>query len=153
MQSPDGIREGQRGRSRHRGPHVLRLSRWMRPSQELHGGRANDRIPVEMNKLYKVLVIPDCQVPYEDKLSMRAVEKYMGDESWDEIVYIGDFMDFHQLAKFTKDEPEALTKTLAGDYKAANEILDRHESLTKRLTLAGYKEPKRVFILGNHEDR
>lgn len=100
-----------------------------------------------MNKpLTKVLVIPDCQIPYHDKLSMRAVERYMVDELWDEVVYIGDFMDFHQLASFTKDEPEALTKTLAADYKVANEILERHALLLPQAA-------KRTFIMGNHEDR
>lgn len=98
------------------------------------------------NALKKVLVIPDCQIPYHDKLSMRAVERYMADEEWDEVVYIGDFMDFHQLAKFTKDEPEALTKTLASDYEAANAILNLHQEITPECK-------KRTFIMGNHEDR
>lgn len=99
-----------------------------------------------MNQIRKVLVIPDCQIPYHDKLSMRAIERYMADEEWDELVYMGDFMDMHQLAKFTKDNPEALTKSLSDDYAVANEILDRHQKLTPRTK-------NRTFIYGNHEDR
>lgn len=104
-----------------------------------------------MKPLYKVIVIPDCQIPYHDKLSMRAVERYMADEEWDEVIYMGDFMDFHQLAKFTKDEPEALTKSLAADYNVANVILDRHKMVvnSERTT----KKPKWTYLFGNHEDR
>lgn len=98
---------------------------------------------------YKVLAIPDCQVPYHDKESMKAVEKYMSDEKWDEVVYMGDFLDCHQLASFTENVPEALTHSLAADYKIANEILDRHQKIVRRRN----PKAKFTFLFGNHSDR
>lgn len=80
---------------------------------------------------------------------MRAVESYMADETWDEWVQIGDFMDFHQLARFTQDSPEALTRSLLKDYDVANELLDRHQKNVRK------RNPKAKFTLlfGNHDDR
>lgn len=103
--------------------------------------------PNRMTK--KVIVLPDLQIPYHDPLALRAVEKYMADERWDEYIQLGDFMDFHQLAKFSADSPEALSKSLAGDYAKANAILDRHQSIIRK------RNPKAKFtlLLGNHEDR
>ena len=43
---------------------------------------------------HDVLVLPDLQVPYEDKRSLAAVEKVMGEYEWDEIVQLGDCFDF-----------------------------------------------------------
>lgn len=97
----------------------------------------------------KVLIIPDCQIPYHDKRSFKAVEKYMADERWDEVVYMGDFMDFHQLAKFTQDAPESLCKTLQGDYSVANAILDRHQQIVRKHN----PKAKWTYLMGNHCDR
>ena len=99
--------------------------------------------------LRKYLVIPDCQIPYHDRLSMKAVERYMADEDWYGIIYLGDFMDFHQLAKFNKDSPDALTKSLKGDYDMANAILDRHTAILKKRNQKFYG----YFLMGNHENR
>ena len=97
----------------------------------------------------KVLVIPDVQIPFEDKLSLKAVERYMSDERWDEVIYLGDFLDFHQLAKFTQDVPEALCKTLQDDYSVANAILDRHQQIVRKRN----PRAKWTYLVGNHEDR
>lgn len=97
----------------------------------------------------KVIILPDCQVPYHDPLTLSAVEKYMADEKWDEWIQMGDFMDFHQLAKFNAEVPEALTKSLVHDFEVANEILDRQQAIVRR------RNPKARFtmLVGNHEDR
>jgi predicted phosphodiesterase len=100
-------------------------------------------------KPYKVIVLPDTQIPFHDVKALAAVEKYMADETWGEWVQLGDFMDFHQLARFNENSPEALTRSLKGDYDVANEILDRHQSIIRK------RNPKAKFTLlcGNHEDR
>lgn len=99
--------------------------------------------------MYKLIVLSDMQVPYHSKPALAAIEKYMADEKFDEWLQIGDFMDFHQLAKFTESVPEALTHSLRKDYDVANEILDRHQSIIRK------RNPKAKFTLlcGNHEDR
>lgn len=99
--------------------------------------------------IYKAIVLPDMQTPYHDKRTLAAVEKYMADETWNEWIQLGDFMDFHQLASFSADSPEALSKSLKKDYDVANEILDRHQQIIR----ARNKKAKFTLLLGNHEDR
>lgn len=109
------------------------------------------------NKLRKVLVIPDLHIRYKakksdkghDELSLKAVEKYMADEKWDEILYLGDVMDFHQLARFNKDVPESLCRTLSDDYRVTNAILDRHQRIVKK----NAPQASWTYIMGNHSDR
>lgn len=100
-------------------------------------------------KPYKVIVLPDMQVPFHDKQALSAVEEYMADEVWDEYINMGDFMDFHQLARFTVDNPEALCNSLKKDYDVANGILDRHQHIIRKKN----KDAKFTFLVGNHEDR
>lgn len=98
---------------------------------------------------YKVIVLGDLQVPFVDRRSMAAVEEYMADEKWDEWVQIGDFMDLPQLSKFTQENPEALTQSLSDDYKAGNELLDRHQRIVRK------RNPRAKFTIlcGNHDLR
>lgn len=98
---------------------------------------------------YKVIVLPDLQIPFHDTKALKAVEKYMADETWDEWLQLGDFMDIPQLARFNSESPEALSCTLEKDYAIANEILDRHQSILRK------RNPKAKFTLlcGNHDLR
>lgn len=95
--------------------------------------------------LKSVLVIPDLQIPYEDKRSLNAVEKLMADHEWDEIVQIGDFVDLDCISSHNKNNLRAVSnKSLFKDYDYANSILDRWQRLTKA---------KITIIEGNHEYR
>jgi len=83
-------------------------------------------------------------VPYEDKKSLAAVEKLMK-EPWDEIIQIGDFMDFDCISSHNKNNLRAIQgKTIFQDYAYANTILDRWQKITRA---------KITIIEGNHEDR
>lgn len=98
----------------------------------------------------RVLIIPDCQVPFEDKRSMAAVEQYMADHKWDEVIYLGDFMDFNCISHFNKGLPgNVIGESIAGDYAVGNELLDRHQSIVRK------RNPncKWVMLEGNHEHR
>lgn len=99
-----------------------------------------------MNKLYKVIVLPDTQIPFHDVLTMKAVEKYMADERWDEWLQLGDLLDYDQISHWNDGKPESLVRGLEGDYKIANEILDRHQAIVRK------KNPKAKFtvLAGNH---
>lgn len=78
--------------------------------------------------------------------TMRAVEQYMGDRQWDEIVYLGDFLDLDVISSHNKDNLRALeSKRIKADYEYASDVLDWHATLA----------PKAKFTLieGNHEER
>ena len=97
-----------------------------------------------------VLVIPDLQVPYEDPVALNAVEQYMAAHRWDQVIYIGDFLDFDCISSHNKNNLRAVEgKRILLDYEMGNDILDRHEELV-------YKRNKNALftlIEGNHEHR
>lgn len=94
----------------------------------------------------RVLVIPDLQLPYEDKKSLNAVEQYMGDHEWDEVIQIGDFMDFDIISSHNKENLRAISgKTIDKDYEYGNAVLDRWQKLAPKA--------KFTIIEGNHEFR
>src|SRR5262245_50642950 len=95
---------------------------------------------------YRVLVLPDIHVPLEDKRTMAAVEKYMADQQWNEVVYLGDFMDFNCISSHNKENLRAVQgQRIRKDYEAANVMLDRHQALAP---LAKF-----TLIEGNHDER
>lgn len=54
-----------------------------------------------MSKSY--VVISDTQTPYEDKKAMAAVVNFIGKYHPDEVVHIGDVVDFPQPSRWNKD--------------------------------------------------
>lgn len=53
-----------------------------------------------MSKSY--VVISDTQCPYEDKKAMSAVIRFIGEYQPDEVVHIGDVVDYPQPSRWTK---------------------------------------------------
>lgn len=95
------------------------------------------------SKLLEVLVLPDIHIPVEDKLTMRAVERYMADCQLDEVIYLGDLMDLGVISSHNKDNLRAISgQSLAKDYAAGNAFLDRHQNLAPNA--------KFTLIEGNH---
>lgn len=96
------------------------------------------------------IIIPDMQVPFHDKRSLAAVEKFMAAHRWDGYLNIGDFMDFDQISSFNKNNLRAIEgRKILKDYEVGNEILDRHQKIIRK------KNPDAKFVLieGNHEYR
>lgn len=92
----------------------------------------------------------DMQVPYHDKRSLAAVEKYMAAHKWDGYLNIGDFMDFDFISSFNKDSARLIEgKRFWKDYKIGNEILDRHQAIIRSKN----KHAQFVMLEGNHEER
>ncbi|MEO6086935.1 MAG: metallophosphoesterase [Umezawaea sp.] len=54
-----------------------------------------------MGKRY--VVISDTQMPYEDRKALKAVIRFIGEYQPDEVVQIGDLMDYPQPARWSKD--------------------------------------------------
>ncbi len=91
-----------------------------------------------------VLVIPDCQIPYHDPRSIKAVEGVMKDFHWDRGVILGDFMDFNCISSHNERNLRAVEgTTIEADYEIGNKILDRWQKYI----------PNWDYIEGNHEDR
>jgi len=98
------------------------------------------------SKTKNVLVIPDLQVPYEDKRSLNAVEQVMGYESWDEIIQIGDFLDLDCISTFNEKRLRTIAKkTIQKDFDAGNAILDRWQKLAPKAKI--------TILEGNHDER
>jgi predicted phosphodiesterase len=92
-----------------------------------------------------VLVLPDTHFPHEDRRTWRAVQKYIADHEWHEIVHLGDLGDFDQISKFQQDEPEAIIRSLGDDFAYINKKLDVLEKLAPKA--------KKTIIEGNHDFR
>ena len=95
------------------------------------------------------IILPDMQVPYEDKRSLAAVEKYMAAHTWDGYLNLGDFLDFNELSTYVDGKPGAVTENVADTFAAGNAILDRHCRLIRR----GNVQARMVLLQGNHDYR
>jgi hypothetical protein len=94
----------------------------------------------------RALIFSDLQIPYEDKRSLAAVEKYMKDHDWDYVGYIGDFVDMDCISSHNANNLRAVEgKSIQADYDYANRLLDRHQRLAPNA--------KWFLIEGNHEYR
>lgn len=70
----------------------------------------------------------------------------MSDHHWDEVVYLGDFMDFDIISSHNRENLRAIAgRQLDAEYQLGCEMLDLHKKLA----------PKAKFTLleGNHEER
>ncbi len=74
----------------------------------------------------------------------------MRDHKWDEVIYLGDFMDFDQISHFNKDALRKVEgKRLIEDYAKGNAILDRHQAIVRSKN----RNAKFTLLEGNHEYR
>jgi predicted MPP superfamily phosphohydrolase len=95
-----------------------------------------------------LIVLPDPHIRAkaggEDKKSIAAVEKYIKDAKPDEIICIGDFMDFDCISDHNARNLRVVEgETVSADYEVGNAVLDRWQKLCKRV----------VLLEGNHDYR
>lgn len=70
----------------------------------------------------------------------------MADHRWDEVVYLGDFMDFDLISSHNKDNLRSVAgKQIRTEYNYGGQVLDRH-----RRAAPGAKF---TLIEGNHDER
>lgn len=50
----------------------------------------------------RIVIIPDTQMPYDDRKALKALVKFIGDYQPDELIHIGDVMDFPQPSRWNK---------------------------------------------------
>lgn len=59
-----------------------------------------------MEKPKSIVVISDTQMPFEDKKALKAVIRFIGDYQPDEVVHIGDVVDYPQPSRWNKGTKE-----------------------------------------------
>lgn len=92
--------------------------------------------------LEKILFIPDCHVPYQDKVAFNLMLKAAKVFKPDHVVILGDFADFYGVSSHSKDPNRALK--LVEEMDAVKEALDQVKAIGARTN---------AFVAGNHEDR
>lgn len=100
--------------------------------------------------VYRVVVTPDAQFPYEDRAANNAVEQYVADNKFDEWIDLGDFMDFDFLSTHNEGKHRLNAgKLLKQHYAYGREVLDRRlEALH-----TNNKKAQMTIIEGNHDAR
>lgn len=93
----------------------------------------------------RIVIIPDTQMPYDDRKALKAVIGFIGDYQPDEVIHIGDVADFPQPSRWNKDS--------AGEFEGS--VFDDAEQVKKRLLeplRKVYNGPIGVHE-GNHDER
>lgn len=103
-----------------------------------------------MSETYRIIVIPDTHIPFQDSKTLSVVERFMEDHRWDEWVHLGDLLDFDMISKFNAEMLRKLeSRRILRDYEIANELLDRHQKIIRK----NNKHAKFTLLEGNHEFR
>ncbi len=92
---------------------------------------------------YKIIIVNDTQIPFQDPKTLQAVHKFWDDFGPDLEVYNGDIIDFYSISSFDKNPTRA--------FKLQDELDDTYAWLFSRAE--ANPSARRIFIEGNHEDR
>lgn len=92
---------------------------------------------------YKVIIVNDLQIPFQDKAAVEAVSKFWDDFSPDLEIYNGDIFDFYNISAFDKNPSRR--------FKLQDELDESYAWLESRAD--ANPSARRIFIEGNHEDR
>ena len=93
----------------------------------------------------RIVILPDSQLPYDDRRVLKALIRFIGDFQPDEVVHIGDVMDFPQ--------PSRWNKGTAGEFEGSvfRDADDAKRRLLEPLR-AVYDGPVGIHE-GNHDER
>lgn len=104
-----------------------------------------------MSKVRRHLFIPDTQVQPGVRTShIEALGNYIAHWKPEVIVIAGDWYDMKSLCVYDRDLADVTERRYAGDIKAGDDAL----ALLQKpwIGIRSYK-PRRIFTLGNHEER
>ena len=105
----------------------------------------------ELKKKPTILVIADTQAKSEESLEyLLWVGKYIADKKPDIIVHIGDHFDLPSLSSYDKGTSKIEGKRLYKDIEAG---VEGFKFLNLELEKHRDYHPRKVFCLGNHEER
>ncbi len=97
-----------------------------------------------MIKTPRVFVCGDVHVPYHDAAAVKACVRAAGEFKPDVFVMNGDLLDFEALSRFLSNP-----RTVSDPQKE----LDVGAAMLRRFEAAVGSKCRRVFLLGNHEER
>jgi hypothetical protein len=101
-------------------------------------------------KPVKALVLPDMQLPYIDKKTVKNVLKYASEHYWDICLQLGDFMDWDFISKWTADNARKTEgRRFSDEFAMANKFLDEFVAAVRNKN----KNCKIVILQGNHDYR
>ena len=93
----------------------------------------------------RIVIIPDTQMPFDDRRALKSVLRFIGDTQPDEVIHVGDIMDYPQPSRWNKDT--------AGEFQGS--VFKDSEDAKKRLLgplRDVYSGPIKVHE-GNHDER
>lgn len=67
----------------------------------------------------RIVVVSDTQIPYDDRRALRAVIQFIGDTQPDEVIHIGDLMDYPTPSRWTKGTAEEFAQRIKPDSEQA----------------------------------
>ena len=76
-----------------------------------------------MTKIKRIVVVSDMQIPFHDVKAVANLVAFVKAFKPDDVVTIGDEIDFNTLSRFAEGTPEAYEQTLGADRDAAVQIL------------------------------
>lgn len=93
----------------------------------------------------RIVVIPDTQLPFEDRRAVKAVIRFIKDTQPDEVIHIGDVMDYPQ--------PSRWNKGTAGEFEGSVFKDSEYAKVNLLAPLRNvYSGPIKVHE-GNHDER
>lgn len=92
------------------------------------------------------LIIPDIQYPYHDKVALKKLIRVAADTQPDQILQIGDGIDFPQVSQWSKGNAGEYTTTL-------QEHIDGYRSEVLRPLSEAAPKAKKIWMEGNHDLR
>lgn len=99
----------------------------------------------------RIIVIPDLQVkPGLDMAHLEWMADYVADKKPDTVLQIGDWFDMPSLSSYDRGKKSAEGRRYKEDIEAGTASRSRFE---RRLKARRYKPRRKVFTLGNHENR
>ena len=96
-----------------------------------------------MTKYKRVLFVSDIHCPYQDKLALKAMYNFMDWWKPQEVIILGDLVDFYSISNFSRD-PERVLQ-LQEELDQAVVVLDQIRKRANSSTI--------YFLRGNHENR
>lgn len=67
----------------------------------------------------RIVIVSDSQIPFDDRKALKAVVKFIGDYRPDEVIHIGDLMDFPQPSRWNKDTAGEFEGSVFADVEQA----------------------------------
>jgi hypothetical protein len=73
--------------------------------------------------MFRTVIVSDLQIPFQDKQATKNLVSFIAKWKPDEVVTIGDEIDFNTISKWSEGTPEAYEQTLGADRDEAVQVL------------------------------